>query len=161
MFCSKQMLSSCLQGKPSWVSRVVQQPRCICLQHAHTALGHAANAMCCRYGTSLSMPCTEHRHTQSRNPSYNLANPGQGSSPGQVGGVLQEPVMQPLSRCHRTLGPQLYILARQCWSGMTFALALFSFSRTKTLLHVFAVLPTTLPQHHFSWKASKRRESNE
>lgn len=86
MFCSKQMLSSCLQGKPSWVSRVVQQPRCICLQHAHTALGHAANAMCCRYGTSLSMPCTEHRHTQSRNPSYNLANPGQGSSPGQVGG---------------------------------------------------------------------------
>lgn len=86
MFCSKQMLSSCLQGKPSWVSRVVQQLRCICLQHAHTALGHAANAMCCRYGTSLSMPCTDHRHTQSRNPSYNLANPGQGSSRGQVGG---------------------------------------------------------------------------
>lgn len=72
-------------------------------------------------------------------------------------GALQELVTQPLSRCHRTSGPQLYIWSRQCWSGMTFGFALFSFPRTKTLLHVLAVLPTTLPQHHFSRKAAFQR----
>lgn len=70
--------------------------------------------------------------------------------------ALQEPVTQPPSRCHRTLGPQLYIPSRQFCAAMIFGFALFSFPRSKTLLHVLAVLPTTLPLHCFS----KGRESN-
>jgi len=90
----------------------------------------------------------EHGHTRCRDPSCSLANPGQ----GRWGALLSHSPSAGVTR------PQLYIPPRQCCSGTTFSFALFSFPKIKTLLHALAVLPTTLPQRHFSWKAPKKKK---
>lgn len=108
-----------------------------------------SGSMSCGYRTSLRMSCPE----QKSQPQPCKPRRRQLTRVG--GGPCRNQSHSPPGRCHRALGPQLYIPSRQCWAAMMFGFTLFSFPRTKTLLHVLAVLPTTLPQHHFCCGGSK------